>query len=133
MRRGGVAVQLIYCASGWMSEAAEFGRAMWGERAVLPDDLTGFPGVSAGATMDQVRSGELQVLAFSGMITEVETVPNRSTYVTVVDKDGEDNEFVAIGDLDRFRPGRAATLREVDLSGGEGRPKILTIEIWLGD
>jgi hypothetical protein len=126
-------VHLIYCVSDGLGDAAEFGRATWGERAVLPDDLAGFPGVVAGDTMAKVRSGKIRVITFSGVITEVETVPNGTTYVTVVDEDGEDNEFVGIGDLDRFRPGRAATLREVDLSGGEARPKILTIEIWLGD
>ncbi|WP_329136583.1 hypothetical protein OG552_25120 [Streptomyces sp. NBC_01476] len=78
-----------------------------------------------------MRSGKLQVITFSGVITEVETVPNGTTYVTVVDENGEDNEFVGIGDVDRFRLGRAVTLREVDLGGT--LPSILTIEIWLGD
>ncbi|WP_433890080.1 hypothetical protein [Streptomyces sp. CA-111067] len=122
-------MELVYCVHGGRRAAAEFGRAAWGDEAVVPEQTAG---VSALAHMTRLRAGELSVTAFSGTITEVITDPNGMSWVTVARTDGEEDEIPAFGGVELYRAGRRLTVREINTAAPSDRlPSYLVIEVWL--
>ena len=123
--------ELIYCVREGLREAVEFGRATWGPEVQIPDEPEGF---HAAEYVAKARAGELEVVVLSGVITELDPMPDGDVWVTAVGRDGVAVEIVAVGEIARYRPGRELTVRQLDISSMcNGVESWCVTEIWLGD
>jgi hypothetical protein len=123
-------MRLVACIPQWRQEADDFGCATWADGVVIPEVV---PGESLSPLVNRVRSGEGHVEIFSGIITNVDIMPDRVVYVTVATEDGAEGEFEGLGGSENYRLGRPMTVRQFVFPRGERRFSTYPAEIWVGD